>query len=150
MRSTLLFLHLAGVITWIGGMSFAYFCLRPVAAELLAPPQRLPLLAGVLGRFFKMVMAAIALIAFSGIGRMLSVGFASAPLHWHVMISSGLVMIVIFAIIYLRHFSNLQAGVAAQDWPAAGAAMNAIRQLVAINLGLAVVTVAIACFGAGF
>ena len=150
MRSTLLFLHLAGVITWVGGMAFAYFCLRPVAAELLAPPLRLPLLAGVLGRFFKMVTAAIALIVLSGIGRLTSVGFANAPLHWHVMMSSGLVMVVIFAIIYLWHFPKLQAGVAVQDWPAAGAAMNAIRQLVAINLGLGVVTVAIACFGAGF
>jgi uncharacterized membrane protein len=150
MRSTLLFLHLAGVIIWIGGMFFAHFCLRPVVAEQLPPPQRLPLLAGVLGRFFTWVAAAIALILLSGIGRMLNVGFASAPLHWHVMLSSGLVMVVIFAIITLRDFPKLKAGVAAQDWPTAGAAMNTIRQRVAINLGLGVTTVAIACFGAGF
>ena len=150
MRSTLLFLHLTGVIVWIGGMFFAHFCLRPVAAEQLPPPQRLPLLAGVLGRFFRIVAVAIALILLSGIARMLNVGFANAPLHWHVMLSSGLVMTIIFVDIALRHLVRLQAGVAAQDWPAAGAAMNAIRQRVALNLGLGVATVAIACFGVGF
>ena len=150
MRSTLLFLHLAGVIVWVGGMFFAHFCLRPVVAGLLPPFLRLQLLAGVLGRFFRIVAAAIALILLSGIGRMVSVGFANAPLHWHVMMSSGLVMVVIFAIIALRDFPKMQAGVAAEDWPAAGAAMNNIRQLVEINLGLGAATVAIACFGVGF
>jgi uncharacterized membrane protein len=150
MRSTLLFLHLAGVIVWVGGMFFAHFCLRPVAAEMLPPFLRLQVLAGVLGRFFKVVAAAIAVILFSGIARMVSVGFANAPLHWHVMLSSGLVMIVIFAIIMLCDFPKLKAGVAAEDWPAAGVAMNTIRQLVATNLGLGVATVAIASFGVGF
>lgn len=150
MRSTLLFLHLAGVIVWIGGMFFAHFCLRPVAAEQLPPPLRLPLLAGVLGRFFRIVAVAIALILLSGIARMLHVGFANAPPHWHVMLSSGLIMTIIFVDIALCHFVRLQAGVAAQDWPAAGAAMNTIRQRVALNLGLGVATVAVACFGVGF
>jgi uncharacterized membrane protein len=150
MRSTLLFLHLAGVIAWVGGMLFAHVCLRPVAGEMLPPFLRLQLLAGVLGRFFKIVAAAIVLILLSGIGRMINVGFASTPLNWHVMMATGLVMVVIFAVIYLRKFPNLQARVAAEDWPAAGAAMNGIRQLVAINLGLGVATVAIACFGVGF
>ena len=150
MRSTLLFIHLAGVFVWVGGMFFAHVCLRPVAAELLPPPQRLPLLAGVLGRFFRIVAIAIGLILLSGIGRMLNVGFASAPLHWHIMLSSGLVMTIIFVDITLRHFVKLQTSVAAQDWPAAGMAMNAIRQRVVINLALGVATVAIACFGVGF
>mgnify|MGYP002776492203 CR=1 FL=1 len=143
MRSTLLFLHLAGVIIWVGGMFFAHFCLRPEAAAQLQPPQRLPLLAGVLGRFFRIVAIAIGLILLSGIGRMLNVGFASAPLHWHIMLSSGLVMTIIFVDITLRHFVKLQTSVAAQDWPAAGMAMNAIRQRVVINLALGVEHVAI-------
>ena len=32
-----------GVVVWVGGMFFAYVCLRPVAAAQLPPPQRLPL-----------------------------------------------------------------------------------------------------------
>jgi uncharacterized membrane protein len=147
MRSTLLFLHLAGVIVWVGGMFFAHFCLRPVAAEQLPPPQRLPLLAGVLGRFFRIVAVAIGLILLSGLGRMLAVGFGNAPVHWHVMFSLGLVMTIIFVDIALRHFVRLQAGVAAQDWPAAGAAMNRIRPLVFTNLLLGALTVLLATLG---
>jgi uncharacterized membrane protein len=49
MRNFLLLIHLLSVVAWIGGMAFAHFCLRPVAAEQLPPPQRLPLLAAVLG-----------------------------------------------------------------------------------------------------
>jgi uncharacterized membrane protein len=39
------------------------------------------------------------------------------------------------------------AAVAASDWPQAGAAMNAIRQLVLTNLLLGVLTVAVAVLG---
>ena len=54
--------HLLGVIVWVGGMFFAHIALRPAAAELLQPAQRLPLLAGALGRFFKWVAWSIVLI----------------------------------------------------------------------------------------
>ena len=37
----LLFLHVAGVVVWVGGMFFAYVCLRPRAASQLEPPPRL-------------------------------------------------------------------------------------------------------------
>ena len=37
----LLFLHVAGVVVWVGGMFFAYVCLRPEAASQLEPPPRL-------------------------------------------------------------------------------------------------------------
>jgi len=74
MRSILLFLHLAGVIIWVGGMFFAHFCLRPAAAAQLPPPQRLPLLAEVLGRFFFAVAASIVAIIVSGFAIIGSVG----------------------------------------------------------------------------
>ena len=48
-----IFLHILGVVIWVGGMYFAHQMLRPVAADLLAPPQRLPLWAGVFRRFFR-------------------------------------------------------------------------------------------------
>ena len=53
----MLFVHLAGVIVWVGGMSFAHFCLRP-ASLALPPPQRLALWHGVLARFFPIVWLA--------------------------------------------------------------------------------------------
>ena len=147
MNSLLHFLHLAGVIIWIGGMIFAHFCLRPEAATQLQPPQRLPLLAAVLGRFFTLVTVSIAVILISGLTIMLPIGMANAPLHWHMMLTFGLLMILVFAIIVLYHFPRLKAGVANQNWPAAGAAMNSIRKLVATNLTLGIATTAVATLG---
>ena len=147
MHALLIFLHLAGVIVWVGGMTFAHFCLRPVAAELLPPPQRLPLLSGVLGRFFALVAGAVGLILVSGFMLLGQSGFAQAPLYWHAMAGLGLLMSVIFVAIYGIFYRQLRAGVAAQDWPTAGAAMNRIRPLVAFNLGLGALTVAIATLG---
>lgn len=150
MRSILLLVHLAGVIVWVGGMFFAHFCLRPEAAAQLQPPQRLPLLAGVLGRFFSSVAVAVGAILISGFGLILSVGMAHAPWPWHLMLTSGLVMSGIFIYIYGVLFQRLRAGVAIQDWPTAGAEMNRIRPLVAFNLLLGTLTVAVAILGPMF
>ena len=35
LRQLLLLLHLLSAIAWLGGMFFAYYCLRPAAAEVL-------------------------------------------------------------------------------------------------------------------
>lgn len=147
MRAILLLLHLSGVIVWVGGMFFAHFCLRPVATLHLLPPQRLPLLAAVLGRFFVAVAVSIVAILASGFAIMGTTGFGQAPIHWHVMSGIGLAMAAIFGVIYFLHYPRLKAGVALQDWPAAGAAMNRIRVLVASNLLLAVLTIAVATLG---
>jgi uncharacterized membrane protein len=147
MRSILLLLHLSGVIVWVGGMFFAHFCLRPVAVAQLPPPQRLALLAAVLGRFFVAVAVALVAILGSGFAGMALVGFAQAPLHWHLMSGLGLLMAAIFAVIYLFFYPQLKASVAAQAWPAAGATMNRIRQLVATNLLLGALTVVVATLG---
>ena len=50
MTALLLFVHLIGIVFWVGGMAFAHFCLRP-ALPLLAPPERLRLMHAVLTRF---------------------------------------------------------------------------------------------------
>lgn len=150
MRSFLLFLHLAGVIVWVGGMFFAHFCLRPVAAVQLPAGPRLTLLVAVLGRFFVAVAWAIVAILLSGFARLTIVGFAQAPVHWHAMAGLGMLMTAIFVVIYGRFFPRLRAGVAAEDWPAAGAAMNRIRQWVAMNLLLGGLTLAVATLGAYF
>jgi uncharacterized membrane protein len=107
-------------------------------------------MAGVLARFFVAVTVAIAAILASGLALMATAGFARAPLHWHLMMTGGLVMAGIFALIAVHFFPRLRRGVAAADWPAAGTAMNRIRQLVAANLLLGALTVAVATLGAGF
>ena len=142
-------LHLLGVIVWVGGMFFAHAALRPVVAELLQPPQRLPLLAGVLGRFFKWVAWSIVLILASGIAMMVQVKAGGGRLgpQIHTMAAMGVVMMVIFFNIRFGPFKRLLAAVAAQDWPAGGAAMGRVRLLVLVNLVLGMVTVVVALLG---
>ncbi len=146
MNRLLILLHLLAVIVWIGGMFFAHVCLRPVAAAQLPPPQRLPLLAAVLGRFFVAVGWALVLLWGSGLIRFAQAG-AAIPASWLAMAGIAAVMTVILALIVFRFHRAMVAAVAAGDWPQAGAAMNAIRQLVLTNLLLGVLTVAVAVLG---
>ena len=146
MNRILVLIHLAAVIVWVGGMFFAHVCLRPVAAAQLPPPQRLPLLAAVLGRFFAVVGWGLLLLWGSGLARFSQVG-AAIPGSWYAMAGIATVMTTLFGLIVLRHHQRMLAAVAAQDWPAAGAAMNAIRQLVLVNLVFGFATVAIAVLG---
>jgi uncharacterized membrane protein len=145
----LLFLHVASVVIWVGGMFFAHQCLRPVAAAQLQPAQRLPLWVGVFSRFFPWVWAAVGLILASGLAMILQVGFRFAPLNWHLMFGSGVVMMLIFLHVWFAPFQRLKRHVAAQEWPAAAAALNQIRQMVGINILLGLLTIAIATLGKG-
>jgi uncharacterized membrane protein len=141
------FLHLASVVLWVGGMFFAYVCLRPVAASQLQPPPRLSLWAAVFARFFPWVWVAVALILLTGLSTLLAIGFAAAPLYWHLMLALGLLMSAIFAFVYFRPYGALRTAVAKQDWPAGGAALGSIRRWVGINLSLGVLTVLVATAG---
>jgi LPXTG-motif cell wall-anchored protein len=89
-HSVLVLIHLSAAIVWIGGMFFAHFCLRPVAATQLQPPQRLPLLAAVLGRFFMFVGLALLLLWGSGLIRFAQVG-AAIPANWFAMMGLALI-----------------------------------------------------------
>ena len=55
MYALFLFLHVLGTVVWVGGMVVMHFAVRPAAVALLAPPQRLPLMAAALQRFFALV-----------------------------------------------------------------------------------------------
>ena len=146
--TTLLFVHLVGVAVWIGGMFVMHFAVRPAAAGLLPPPQRLPLLATALGRFFFWVSIAIAVILASGIGLIIGAGgFANAHVSVHVMVAIGLAMMAIFLHIRFAPFPRLQRAVAASDLPAAAASLDTIRRLVVTNLVLGVVTIGVATIG---
>src|SRR5512143_1349882 len=46
--TSMLLLHVLGVVVWVGGMFLMHVAVRPAAVELLQPPQRLQLLASVL------------------------------------------------------------------------------------------------------
>ena len=143
----LLLVHLLGAVLWVGGMAFAHFALRPAAAEVLEPPQRLPLLAATLGRFFRLVGVAVPLILLTGVALLGRVGLAAAPPAWHAMLALGLVMAGIFAFIVTVPYPRLKRHVAAREWPAAGAAMAVIRRWVGVNLVLGTLTLAAAVWG---
>ena len=136
LRQVLLSLHLLGAIAWLGGMFFAYFCLRPAAAEILNPPERLPLWSATFSRFLPYMAVAVVFILATGLAMLLSVGFSAAPLGWHAMFALGIVMASVFGYIYFGLFPKLRAQCKASAWPSAGQTLNRIRQLVALNLVL--------------
>lgn len=148
LQGLLLMLHLSSVVVWLGGMFFAYVCLRPTAMELLEPPARLRLWRGVFSRFFTWVWWAVSLIAGSGLIMLVQHGLATAPRGWHLMLTSGTVMIVIYIYVATGPFKILQRAVDAEDWKAGAAALNRIRQMVATNLILGLITIAFATLGA--
>lgn len=140
-------LHVLGVTVWVGGMFFAFMALRPAAAQVLEPPQRLPLWSQTLGRFFRWVWLAVALILVSGLAMMAWLGGAGAPLYTWVMLLIGIGMMLIFAHVYFAAFRRLERAVAAGDWKAGGAALGQIRKLVGLNLVLGLVTITVATAG---
>lgn len=143
----LLFVHLVGVVIWVGGMFFAYVCLRPAATKTLEQSLSLTLWKVVFDRFFPAVWAAVFLILLSGLGILSTVGFAGAPLHWHLMFLTGLIMMSVFVAIVLLPFRQLANAVATSNWSAGGAALGRIRQLVGFNLILGLATIAVATLG---
>lgn len=144
----LLFLHLVGVVTWVGGMAFAYFCLRPAAVSL-PPALRLPLWTSVFARFFPLVWAAVILIGLSGVTMLVQVGFGQAPVAWHVMLLIGLVMIGVFLSIWFGPWPALREAVALEDWASGAVALNRIRQRVGLNIVLGYLTIGVATLGLG-
>ena len=147
MQSILKFLHLAGVVIWVGGMFFAWMCLRPVAAANLEPPARLKLWAGVFARFFPWVWGSVLAILLSGTWILLATGFKQSPPHWHVMLLLGVVMSAIFVYVVAVPYSRLRIAVAGQNWADGGKALGQIRQLIGTNLILGSSTMAVATLG---
>jgi uncharacterized membrane protein len=143
MSAILVFLHVVAAAVWVGGMFFAHFCLRPAAFELLPPPQRVPLMVGALGRFFRWVTGAIVLLWATGMWRFAQVG-ADAPAGWHAMAAIAAAMTLIFGVIVLVIFPNVRAASVAQRFPDAAAGLGRIRTLVGVNLALGIATIAVA------
>lgn len=145
MNALMKFLHIAAAIAWLGGVSFMLFALRP-AAGALAPPQRLPLIAGVLQRFFMVVWASIVVLLVTGLAMLLRVGMKNAPIGWHLMFGIGIVMFALFGHLYFGPFRRLKLAVAAADWPEGGRRVGQIATLASVNLILGTVAIAAVVF----
>ena len=142
-------LHVLSAVIWVGGMFAIYVCLRPALATL-EPPQRLRLMRVTFQKFFPWVWAAVLLLLASGYWMMFTVfgGFAAAGLHVHVMQGIGWLMIALFVWLFHGPWLAFKRAVDAQEWPSAGARLNRIRQIIAVNLPLGLLVVLIAAGGA--
>ena len=147
-----LVLHVLSVVIWVGGMFFAYVCLRPIAASQLEPPLRLQLWVGVFGKFFPFVWIAVILLPLTGYMMISSLydGMGNAPLYVHLMNGTGSLMIFIYLHVYFAPYQRLKRAVAAQDWPTGGKALAQIRVLVGVNTALGLLTALIASGGRFF
>ncbi len=143
-----LVLHSLSAVVWVGGMFFALLVLRPATAPL-DPGPRLDLWSRVLERFFLWVMVAIGLLLASGYAMIFGVygGFSGIGLHIHLMQGVGIIMMLLFFHLYFAPWRRFQAAVRRQDFPAAARQLNQIRAIVATNLVLGLVTVAVGSSG---
>lgn len=146
MPALMKFLHVLAAIAWLGGISFMLFALRPAAAKLLAPPQRLPLMAQALQRFFVLVWASILVLLLTGLVMLLAVGMKNAPAGWHAMLGIGVVMFALFGHVYFGPFRRLKQAVSAANWPEGGRRLGQIAPLARTILGLGVLAIAAVFF----
>jgi uncharacterized membrane protein len=141
-------LHVLGAVVWVGGMFFAYMALRPAAGALLEPPQRLPLWQETFRRFFFWVWLSVAALLASGLWMVWLVGgFGAVGLYVHAMLAVGVAMMLIFGHVYFSPYRRLTRHVQEKSWKAAGEALGQIRKLVALNLTLGLLTIALATAG---
>jgi uncharacterized membrane protein len=140
-------LHQLGTIIWIGGMFFAHIALRPAVNELLGPLQRLPLMVGILGRFFRWVWVAILLLWGSGLWVLVGLFGGKAGLHVHIMMGIAGIMTVLYLFIWLFPYRRMRAAVASSDWAGAATRLGLIRPIILINLVLGLVTAVVGAAG---
>ncbi|HEU0186883.1 MAG TPA: CopD family protein [Gallionellaceae bacterium] len=143
-------LHLWSIVVWVGGMFFAYVVLRPSAAEVLQPPERLKLWNRVFHSFFNWVWTAIFLVLVTGFYMIyLLGGFGHIPMYINWMLLLGSAMMLIFFYVFFKCYAPFKMLVERQDWPAAGAMLATIRKLVAVNTTIGFLTLAVVLIGRG-
>jgi uncharacterized membrane protein len=143
-----LILHIFSAVVWVGGMFFALIVLRPATAAL-EPGARLDLWLRVFERFFVWVFAAIVLLLATGYAMVFGVyaGFRGIGLHVHLMQGLGFVMMLLFFHLYFAPWRRFRAALGRRDQAAAAAQLGQIRTIVAVNLLLGLVTVAVGSSG---
>jgi uncharacterized membrane protein len=70
-------------------------------------------------------------------------GFAHAPLYINLMQAIGWLMIALFVWLFHGPWLKFKRAADAQDWPAAAAQLNRIRQIIMLNLPLGLIVVVI-------
>jgi uncharacterized membrane protein len=138
-------LHALAAVAWVGGMFFAYMCLRPAAGPL-EPRLRLALWQRVFSRFFPWVWASIAVLLASGYA-MLFLHFGGFKGHIHVMQATGILMMLLFLHLFFAPWRRFSRAVEAGQFDSAAHSLNQMRRIVAINLVLGLLTIAAGASG---
>jgi len=139
--SIALALHILAAVVWIGGMFFAYVCLRPVLGGR-QPAERLQLWSGVFGKFFPWVFVCIAVLFITGFLLIYtSGGFGAVGAYVYAMLAIAVVMTGIFKFIYVAPYRHLKKAVDEENYKVAAFALGTIRKLVATNLILGIVVI---------
>lgn len=140
-------LHTLFAVIWVGGMFFAYVCLRPAVGGL-DPKARTALWALALHRFFAYVLLAIPVLLGTGLYLIRGMGgMKTAGAHVHLMLGLGIVMMLLALHVYFAPLRRLKLAVAAGQVDEAAKRLGQIRVFVAINLTLGLVVVAVASGG---
>ncbi|MCP4328149.1 MAG: hypothetical protein GY791_06910 [Alphaproteobacteria bacterium] len=143
-----LVIHVLSATLWVGGMFFAYICLRP-AAGALEPPLRLALWRGVFDLFLPWVWATV--LALLATGYFLVYGFYGgfdlAGLPITIMHAVAWLMTILFLVLYSGPYRSLGRALDGQDVPAAAESLNQIRRIISINLPLGLINIAVGASG---
>ncbi|WP_428381714.1 CopD family protein [Nevskia ramosa] len=142
--------HTLFAAIWVGGMFFAYVCLRPTLAGIDAK-TRTTLWAQVLHRFFGYVFLSAALLLGTGLHMIRGLGsMAVVGKHVHIMLGLGVVMMLLALHVYFAPLKRLKRAVIAGDVAEAGRRIGQIRIFVGINLLLGLIVIVVASGGRYF
>lgn len=146
-----LLLHVLSAVVWVGGMFFAFTCLRPATAELEAA-ARVKLWAHTLQLFFRWVWLAVALLLATGLYMIFEVlgGLGAVGPHIHLMMGLGVLMMMLAAHVYFAPLRRLREAVAGSHWAEAGKRLHQIRIFIGLNLALGLVVITLASAGRYF
>lgn len=141
-------LHTVAAVIWVGGMFFAHTALRPALADS-EPALRLEVWRRVLPRFFAWVWLSIVTLLITGYGVIVYGygGFVGLAPHINIMQGLGLLMMLLYAVLYVRPYAAFRRAMDRGDIAAAAAAHGRIRQIISINLPLGLITSAVGATG---
>ena len=144
-------LHVLAAIIWVGGMFFGFMAVRPALGDL-ETKIRARIWVGIFRRFFPWVWGSIIALLATGfyLAKDAFDGISHAPMFVHVMMGLGILMMLLFGHVYFAPYKRLKQAVATGDDALAKKSMGMIRMLIALNLSLGLVVVAVAMLGTYF
>ena len=135
--------HILAMATWIGGLAYTLFILRP-SLGLLDPTPRISVHLQTLRRFFRLVWHIMPISLATGwamtIGK--EGGLAHAPWYVNAMQGLAILMVAVFLWIFFGPYRRLRRAIRPQPQM-----LDAVRSLVTTNLALGVATVTVASLG---